>query len=139
MLNLQKIPWEYHRKLAGLKLLNDSLGTDESLVTSNLSFRKEWKEIECSEKSVCDETKKNVVNSNIECELGLKLKYNLKYMVDDNDDCQKNHNKSVKHGCDHCDYKITQKHSLLQHVHSVHEGVTCEHCDHKTKQKSILL
>ena len=49
-LNLQKTPWEYHGKLAGLKLLNDSLGTDKSLVTFDLSFRKDWKEIVSSEK-----------------------------------------------------------------------------------------
>ena len=76
-LNLQKIPCEYHGKLAGLKLLNGSLGPNKSLATSDLSFRKDCKEIESSEKSVHDETKYNVVNSNIEREIGLKLKCNL--------------------------------------------------------------
>ena len=49
-LNLQNIPCKYHGKLAGLKLLNDSLGNDKSLVTCDLSFRKDWKEIVSSEK-----------------------------------------------------------------------------------------
>ena len=75
-LNLQKISWENHGRLAGLQLLNDSLSSDDSLATSNLSFRKDLKEIESSEKSVCDETKDNTINPNIERKLGLKLKYN---------------------------------------------------------------
>ena len=76
--NLQKIQWEYHGKLASLKLLNCSLGPDKSLKTSDLGFRKDCKEIESSKKSVDDKTKYNVVNSNIEREVGLKLKCNLK-------------------------------------------------------------
>ena len=65
-------------------------------------------------------------------------------MVDNNDDfniVNKKHNKGVKHGCEHCEYKTTQKGSLLKHVQSVHKEViySCKHCDYKSKQKGHLL
>ena len=38
------------------------------------------------------------------------------------------------HGCEHCEYKTTQKGSLLQHI-----IYSCEYTDHKAKWKRNLL
>ena len=46
----------------------------------------------------------------------------------------------VKHSCEYCNYKASQKGHLQALVQSVHEGVkhSCECCDYKGTTKSIL-
>ena len=53
----------------------------------------------------------------------------------------KSHHEGVKYPCDQCDYKATQKGSLLSHIKSKHEGVKypCDQGDDKATQKSNLL
>ena len=42
--------------------------------------------------------------------------------------------------CEQCDYKATQKGTLLTHIKSNHEGVkySCEQCDYKATWKRSL-
>ena len=46
----------------------------------------------------------------------------------------------VKHNCELCEYKATQKGSLRQHEKSVHKGVkyNCDVCDYKAPTKDKL-
>ena len=46
----------------------------------------------------------------------------------------------VKHNCELCEYKATQKGSLCQHEKSVHKGVkyNCDVCDYKAPTKDKL-
>ena len=48
---------------------------------------------------------------------------------------------SVKFPCNQCDYKPTNKGSLLRHIKSIHEGVKfpCDQCDHKATNKGDFI
>ena len=43
--------------------------------------------------------------------------------------------------CDHCDYKATERGSLLKHIKSLHEGIKfpCEQCDHEDKMEARFI
>ena len=42
--------------------------------------------------------------------------------------------------CHHCDYQATDKHHLIQHIQSLHEGIKypCPHCDYQARAKPAL-
>ena len=46
-----------------------------------------------------------------------------------------------KFSCDQCDYKATQKSSLVTHIKLKHKGVVfpCDQCDYKAFRKGDLL
>ena len=47
----------------------------------------------------------------------------------------------VTYPCDQCDYEPTNKHVLVRHFKSKHEGVKypCKQCDYKATYKHVLL
>ena len=52
----------------------------------------------------------------------------------------KSRHEGVKYPCGQCGYKASTKSNLLQHIKSIHEGVKfpCEHCDYKATERGTL-
>ena len=76
--HLLETPWEEYGRLAGLKLLKDIYGTDESHTTSKSKYDKDSREIESSAKT---DTKENIIDFNNEP--SLNIKHNYENIVDD--------------------------------------------------------